>query len=313
VQEYRKKVTLQDIAEALSVTSATVSKALRNRDDISLEMKEKVKNKAEKLNYRPNILARSLIVNSNKILGAIIPDLRILFFSEAVRGMYEEANRKGYEIIMMVHDENIEMEKEKLEYLSDIHVDGILLNAVGGKSNYGFFRKLTEEGIIIVCWDRRLEGMDYKSVTIDDNKASFNLTSKIIEMGRKNIVFLWSNTGISVAKDRLDGYKEALRVHNIEYNPALVIQTLRDYNDSYKKMDSFLKRNESIDGLISIWGMITYGAGKAILDNNLAIPEDIILGEFGDNDIVNRLRVPFYTVFQNPYKIGKAAVDLLIK
>jgi DNA-binding LacI/PurR family transcriptional regulator len=77
-------------------------------------------------------------------------------------------------------------------------------------------------------------------------------------------------------------------------------------------MHSFLEKGIKIDGLVSVGGLITYGAGKAILDHKLSIPGDIVLGEFGDNDIVNRLGVPFYTVNQNPYKIGKAAVDLLI-
>ncbi|MDR3625811.1 MAG: LacI family DNA-binding transcriptional regulator [Ignavibacteriaceae bacterium] len=312
MKKYRKKVTLKDIAATLDVTTATVSKALRNSNDISFEMKEKTKKIAKELGYRPNILARSLIGNSSKILGVLIPDLRISFFSEAVRGMYEEANRKGYEIILMVHDEKREKEKEKLEFLSDIHVDGILLDAVGGKGNYSVFKKLTEEGIKFVCWDRKLDDLEYKSVTIDDKKASYHLTKKMISQGRENIVFLGPNTGIPVAMDRFEGYKTALKEHGISFNHSLVIQTFRNYHDSYKKMNSFLEKGIKIDGLVSVGGLITYGAGKAILDHNLSIPEDILLGEFGDNDIVNRLGVPFYTVNQNPYKIGRAAVDLLI-
>jgi LacI family transcriptional regulator len=311
--KFRKRVTLKDIAQMLTITSATVSKALRNGDDISFEMKEKVQKAAKELNYRPNILARSLIVNRSKILGALIPDLRISFFSEAVRGMYEEANHKGYEILLMVHDEKIDKEKAKLEFLSDIHVDGILLNAVGGKCNHELFKKLSEEGVKLVCWDRKLDELGFKSVTIDDKKASYELTLKIISRGRKNILFLGPNSGIPVARDRFEGYKSALREHGIAFNPALVIQTFRNYHDSYKKMCSFLEKGFEIDGLVSVGGLITYGAGKAILDKKLSIPEDIIIGEFGDNDIVNRLGVPFYTVYQNPYKIGKAAVDLLIR
>ncbi len=312
-QNYKKKVTLKDIADMLSVTTATVSKALRNGDDISSEMKEKVKRTAKEIGYRPNIFARCLIVNRSKILGVLIPDLRISFFSEAVRGMYEEANRKGYEIILMVHDEKREKEKEKLEFLSDIHVDGILLNAVQGKGNYWLFQKLSEEGIKFVCWGRKLDDFGYKSVTIDDKKASYDLTMKIINQGRKNILFLGPNTEIPVVKNRFEGYKSALKEHDIDFKHSLVVQTFRSYNGSYKKMDFLLNKNIEIDGLVSGGGLITYGAGKAILDHNLSIPEDIILGEFGDNDIVNRLGVPFYTVYQNPYKIGNAAVDLLIR
>jgi DNA-binding LacI/PurR family transcriptional regulator len=312
-KQSRKKITLKDVAKILSVTPATVSKALRDSNDISSEMKEKVKKIAKELGYRPNILARSLISNRSKILGVLIPDLRISFFSEAVRGMYEEASRKGYETILMVHDENKDKERKKLEFLSDIHVDGILLNAVGGKANYEFYEKLTDEGIKFVCWDRKLEDLNFKSVTIDDKRASYNLTVKIINQGRSNILFLGPNTGIAVAKERFEGYKLALKEHGIPFNSELVVQTFRNFTDSYKKMFSFLDKNMKIDGVVSVGGLITYGAGKAILDHNFSIPDDIILGEFGDNDIISRLGVPFYTVHQNPYKIGKTSVDLLIK
>ncbi|MGA7720214.1 MAG: LacI family DNA-binding transcriptional regulator [Ignavibacteriaceae bacterium] len=313
IKPFKKKLTLKDIAKLLSVTPATVSKALRDSDDISSEMKEKVKKITKELGYRPNLLARSLINNRSRILGVLIPDLRISFFSEAVRGMYEEASRKGYETILMVHDEDKEKEWKKLEFLSDIHVDGILLNAAGGKSNYSLYNKLTEEGIKFVCWDRKLEDLDYRSVSIDDKKAAYNLTTKIINTGRKNILFLGPHVGIAVAKDRFDGYKLALKKHGIAFNPDLVLPTFRNFADSYKKMYSFLDKKIKIDGVLSVGGLITYGAGKAILDHNYSIPDDIIIGEFGDNDIVSRLGVPFYTVYQNPHKIGKASVDLLIR
>ena len=308
-----KKLTLKDVANVLSVSPATVSKALRDRSDISPDMRERVKAKAKELGYRPNLLARSLINNKSKILGILIPDLRISFFSEAVRGMYEEANRKGYETILLIHDENKVIERKKLEFLSDIHADGILLNATGHKNNYDIYKKLSEEGIKTVCWDRKLEGLGYKSVTIDDKKASFELTSKMISQGRRHILFLGPNTGIPVAKDRFDGYKLALKTNGIAYNPDLVVHTFRNFSDSYRKMFSILKSKIKIDGVISIGGLITYGAGKAILESNHSVPMDIMLGEFGDNDIVSRLGVPFYTVFQNPYMIGKSSVDLLIK
>ena len=308
-----KKLTLKDLAHILSVTPATVSKALRDSSDISLNMREKVKAKAKELGYRPNLLARSLINNQSKILGILIPDLRISFFSEVVRGMYEEANRKGYETILLIHDENKVIERKKLEFLSDVHADGILLNATGHKSNYDIYRKLGEEGIKIVCWDRKLEGLDYKSVTIDDKKASYELTTKMIKQGRRRILFLGPNTGIPVAKDRFEGYKLALNENKIAFDPDLIVHSFRNFSDSYNKMLSILKTKIKIDGIISIGGLITYGAGKAILESNHTVPKDIMLGEFGDNDIVSRLGVPFFTVNQNPYIMGKSSVDLLIR
>lgn len=312
-KQVRKRPTLKDVAKVLSLTPATVSKALRDSSDISPETKEKVKKVSKEIGFRPNLLARSLINNRSKILGALVPDLRISFFSEAARGMYEEASRKGYECLLLVHDENSGKEKEKIEFLSDIHADGILLNAAGGQTNYNFYNKISEEGIRIVCWDRSLEGLKFKSVKIDDVKASFDLTSKMISEGRKKILFLGPNTGLCVARDRFEGYKKALKKHKIEFNPELVVESFRSVEDSYKKMLSILDKNLKIDGVISIGGLVTYGAGKALLKKNLKIPGDVVIGEFGDNDIMYRLGVPFYSVYQNPYEIGKMSTDLLIK
>ena len=311
-KQVRKKLTLKDVAEVVSLTPATVSKALRDSSDISTETRERVKKACEELGYRPNLLARSLISNKSKILGVLVPDLRISFFSEAVRGMYEEASIKGYECLLLVHDEDETKERQKLEFLSDIGVDGILLNAVGSSNNYALYQSLENEGIEFVCWDRKLDDVDFLSVIIDDVKASYQLTKRIINNGRKNILFLGPNTGIPVASHRFQGYLKALEEANIEFNPDLVVQTFRDVNDSYNKMSAILKKDLDIDGIVSIGGLITYGAGKAVLDSGLSIPKDIMLGEFGDNNIISRLGVPFFTVFQNPYKIGKAATDLLI-
>lgn len=308
----KKKVTLKDIARQLSLTPATVSKALRDSSDISAKTKLLVKEKCKEMGYRPNILARSLITNRSRILGVLIPDLRISFFSEAVRGMYEEASNEGYECILMVHDEDIDKERQKIEFLSDIGVDGILLNAAGGDKNLSLYKKIEEEGIKIICWDRKLKNSPFISVIIDDVQAAYELTSIMIKKGKKNILFLGPNTLIPVCKDRFIGYKKALKDNGIKLNRKLVLHTFRSIEDSYNKMSDLLDSGIKIDAVISIGGLITYGAGKAILDKNLSIPDDILLGEFGDNTIVSRLGVPYYTVDQNPYLIGKTATDILI-
>jgi LacI family transcriptional regulator len=309
-----KRVTLKDIAQQLSVTTATVSKALRDSSDISPETKHSVRKLSDELGYRPNLLAKSLINNKSKMLGVLVPDLRISFFSEAVRGMYEEAEKKGYECVFLVHDELETKERQKLEFLYDIHADGILLNATGGsKNNYPLITRMAKEGIRFVCWDRSLKDFGFKSVKIDDVEASHQLTSKLIKEGRKRILFLGPHTGIPLLRDRFHGYKTALKENGIPYRPELVIQSFRSIDDSYNKILSLFSQKLEFDAVVSIGGWITYGAGKAILKMNKLIPKDIAIGEFGDNDIVYRLGVPFYTVVQKPVEIGKGATDMLIK
>jgi len=307
----RNKATLKDIAKILSVDPSTVSKALRDGDDISYEMKEKVKELAKKINYRPNILARSLIKQESKILGILIPDLRINFFFEAARGMFDEAEALGYEAIIMVHDENNEKEKKKLEFMSDIHVDGILLS-VTGNENLEFYKSLDAEGIKCVCWDRKIKKLDFSTIKIDDFKSSYELTSTIIKKGKKKIIYLGKIEGISVAEDRYNGYLKALEVNGIIFDKKLVVEIESSFNDANSKMEAVIDSGTDFDAVICFGGLIAYGAGSALVNRNLNIPEDVVLGEFGDNAMLYRLGIPFYTVSQNPYLMGKTAVNQLV-
>ena len=308
-----KKITIKDIAKEIGVDPSTVSKALRKQSDISIEMQKKVKKFADKLGYRPNLLAKSLINKRSNILGVIIPDLRISFFSEATRGIYEEATKNGYETILLVHDENAENEKRKLEFLSDINVDGILLNAVDETTNLDLYKKLQNEGIKIVCWDRKIKNSNFNSVTINDKKASFELTNKLIVNGRKKIMFIGPNTGIPVAKDRFEGYLMALKENKIRVRKNLILETERNFESAHNTLYNALQSGIDIDAIVCVGGLVAFGAGNAILESKLRIPEDILLCEFGDNDVISRLGIPFYTVNQNPYKIGQEAVNLLTK
>jgi len=309
----KKKITIKDIAKEMGVDPSTVSKALRNQSDISVEMQKKIKRFADKLGYRPNLLAKSLISKRSNILGVIIPDLRISFFSEATRGIYEEATKSGYETILLVHDENTENEKRKLEFLSDINVDGILLNAVDETSNLNLYKRLDSEGIKIICWDRKLKNSNFNSVSINDKIASFELTNKLIEKGRRKIMFIGPNTGIPVARDRFEGYLMALKENKIRVRKNHILETERTFESAHNTLYNAIQHHADIDAIVCVGGLVAFGAGNAILESRLRIPEDILLSEFGDNDIISRLGIPFYTVNQNPYKIGQEAVNLLTK
>ena len=308
-----EKVTMKEMAEILDVSTATVSKALRDGDDISDEMAKKVKKLAKKLGYRPNRLARGLISENSYLIGALIPDLRISFFSEAARGIYEKARQEDYQAILMVNDEDPETEKENLQFLADIDVDGILLNNTPGEKNRELYKQIANQGVPTVCWDRRLDDLGFSSVSIDDYQAAYTLTKKLIEEGRKNILYMGPKAGISVAKDRFNGYRDAMEDSNLNINiEDNCLITGLHAEECYGSLKSVLKKGKPIDGILCVGGMVAYGAGHAILERGLSIPEDIMIAEFGDNDIVAQLGVSFWTIEQNPYKIGKTALDLLL-
>lgn len=308
-----KKVTIKNIAEAMNFTPATISKALRDSSDISEATRERVKKLAAEMGYQPNIMARSLVNQKSCLLGVIVPDLTISFFSEVVRGIYEHARLHGYEAIIMVNDENIENEKRNLNFLSAMHVDGILINAVPGEDNNGLIQNLIDHGIAMVAYDRTIDGLDVSSVTIDDEVAAYHVMEHFITKGRKTILFLGPTKTLSVARGRYRGYRKALDDFGLSYKPELVVPCDVDDEDAREKMMRKLTELPDIDAVMCIGGLIAYGAGRALMQAKKSIPEDVMLAEFGDNAIVHRLGVPFVTVNQSPYQMGRQAVDLVVE
>ncbi|MBN1464974.1 LacI family DNA-binding transcriptional regulator [candidate division KSB1 bacterium] len=307
------KVTLRDIARRMGMTPATISKALRDGDDISKETRKKVKKMADEMGYRPNILARSLVQRRSFMLGAVVPNLRISFFSEVTRGIYERARERGYEAIIMVNDELSENEERNLEFLSALGVDGVLIDAVPGSANNPVFERLVQRGVPIVAYDRQIDGMEFDSVTIDDEQAGFNVVEYLVQHGRKNIAFLGPTEKLFVGRGRFRGYKKALSHFNLAFDDRRVISCTLDSQDAESRLKAALDAGIALDAVICVGGLVAYGAGQAILQAGLSMPKDIMLAEFGDNDVVARLGVPFLTVYQFPYEMGQRAVDLLLR
>lgn len=309
-----KKVTLKELASELGVTAATISKALRDSSEISTETKKRVKETAKRMGYQPNMLARSLVNQRSYLLGVLVPDLRISFFSEVTRGIYERARPLGYESIIVVNDENIDNEKRNLDFLFSLRVDGVLIDAVPGDTNFGLLKRMNDNGIKIVCYDRMLDALDFSSVTIDDAAAAFKLVQYFVEHSRRNILLLGPTEGFSVAAGRYSGYRTGLEHFGLEYKAEMVVKCrVDDYTDAEQKMALVLQKGIKIDAVMCVGGLIAYGAGRAIQKARLNIPNDIMLSEFGDNHLVHRLGVPFITINQSPYEMGQKAVDLVIK
>jgi DNA-binding LacI/PurR family transcriptional regulator len=307
----QQRVTLKTLAEKMGMTPAAISKALVDKEDISIETRRRVKALAAKLGYRPNIIAKSLVQRRTFMLGVVVPDLRISFYSQVARGIYEKAFQIGYRPILMVNDDNIEIEKRNLEFFAALPVDGVLLNAAPGTTNTPLLRRMNAEGIHVVCYDRRLDELDFHSVTIDDEGTAVKVVDYLVEHGRKDILFLGPTATPSVGRDRYRGYCKGLQKHRIPYRREYVIDCRLDDNDARVALEKALQEGVAPDAVMTTGGLVAYGAGRALLNTGHAIPDDVFLVEFGDNDVISRLGVPFLTIDQSPYEMGKKAVEII--
>ena len=153
----KRKITLKHIARELEVSISTVSKALKNSEEISRDTKEKIQAFAKLYNYKPNNIAISLKNKSTKNIAVIIPDIVHHFFTTVFHGIEKIANEKGYNVILCVSDESFDKEVINMEILANGSVDGFIMSLSSEtqlKNDYNHLKELTEQGIPLVLFDR---------------------------------------------------------------------------------------------------------------------------------------------------------------
>ncbi len=184
----KRKITLKHIAKELGVSISTVSKALKNSEEISADTKEKIQAFAKLYNYKPNNVALSLQNKRTKNIGVIIPDIVHHFFTTVFRGIEQYANKQGYNVIACVSDESFEKEVINMELLANGSVDGFImaLSAETQKKNdFNHLKEITDQGIPLVLFDRVTNEIDCDKVLINDKEAAKLAVNKFIKNGRK--------------------------------------------------------------------------------------------------------------------------------
>jgi LacI family transcriptional regulator len=305
------RVTLKTISELLGVSQATVSKALRESTDISEDMKHKVKLLAENLGYQPNLFARGLVQKRSQLIGVIIPDINISYYADLVQQIYEAAHGIGYESVVMFHHEDSEREKKNLQFLVSLQVDGILISETPGSANTAALESIQNQGTPVIYYDRINPNAKVGFVSIDDAKAIRALMQAFYQQGRQKIGYIGATQGADIMVARYQNYIKVLAELKLAKNSDLIIECATDGSDALQKMQSRLNGSPDLDALICGGGLIAYYAGQAILDCGLAMPDDIILGEFGNNSIVQRLGISYYSIDQSPDLIARKSIELL--
>lgn len=308
-----KPVTIKTIADILKISPTTVSKALRDRDDIAAETKVKVKELAEKLHYYPNLMAKSLASGRTHMLGAIVPELKTSFFAAVARGIYEKAQSSGYMAILMVSDNSSDNDRLCLQYLSSLPVDGILIASSPGTGNRTILERLHERGFPVVCYDRQIDGLNFPSVAIDDYKAAVLLLEHLIQSGRRHIAYFGKSDLTSIASARFSGYYHAMQDKGLTPRDEYCIDIETNEASGYREAKELLASGLALDAIVCSSDLMALGVGQAVLEANLSIPGDIMLAGFGNIDQVDRLGVKYFTIDQNPFEMGQKAVELVLQ
>jgi LacI family transcriptional regulator len=215
--------TISDVAKRAGVSTGTVSNVIRGTAHVRAALKERVHAAISELDYHPNELARSLKVKQTYMLGMLLPDITNPFFPEIIRGAEEEAFERGYLLVAANTDERIERERRVIAALRSRRVDGILLASAPGEDK-SHIRGAMEAGIPIVCLDRAVPDLTLDCILLDNVRGAQECIRQLIRVGYDEIAIITGALQLQVARERLQGYEEALREVGLPVKRDLIVE-----------------------------------------------------------------------------------------
>jgi LacI family transcriptional regulator, galactose operon repressor len=308
-----RNITIIDIAKKLKISASTVSRALNDHPDIKEETKNQVKKLAKKLNYSPNLIAQSLKSNKTTVIGVIVPEIKHDFFSSAISGIEEVAYHSGYTILVCQSNESYEREVVNTNALMHQRVAGLIVSISQSTRNGDHFQELINRGIPLVFFDRAFNDISTHKVIIDDAKSAYTAVMHLIERGHKKIAHFSGPDSLEICKQRLKGYKNALKKGNLPLSNKLIRYGGLHETDGYNSMDSLLKENIIPDAIFAVNDPVAIGAFQRIQETGLKIPKDIAIVGFSNNKITSLIDPPMTTVNQPSFEMGKKAAEILIE
>jgi DNA-binding LacI/PurR family transcriptional regulator len=308
---HKGQITIKDIARELGISPSTVSKALKGHRDISISTKQSVRKLAEKWNYKPDLIALSLKSGLSKTIGVIVPEIVHYFFSTVISGIEDLAYDSGYHVMFCQSSELYAREVKAVDTLLSSRVDGILVSVSKVTDKFDHFRKIQDNGIPLVFFDRICEDIETDRVIVDDETGAFEAVSHLITIGCKNIVHLSGPPNLSIGKHRKNGYLRALREHNMPLDEINIIRC-DSMEDATAVVPGLLKRVVRPDGIFAVNDLTAAAAMKIIKDMGYSIPDDIAVVGFTSGLISDITNPTLTSVEQHGYLIGKEAVRLLI-
>lgn len=310
----KRKITLKDIARELDVSISTVSKALKNSQEISKDTKDKVKAFAKLYSYKPNNIALSLKQRRTKNIGVIIPDIVHHFFTTVFRGIELYAEEKRYNVIACVSDESFDKEVINMELLANGSIDGFIMALSAEtqlKNDVNHIKEIINQGMPLVLFDRITDEIICDKVILNDFEASYLAVKKLISNGRKRIALITTESYFNVSEKRAQGYYKALEDNDLELDENLILRLPYQFENE-SKSETFFKSNK-IDAVLCVNEIFAVRAMKIAQKYGLKIPEDISFIGFTDG-ILSKLATPTLTsIAQHGEKMGKMAAKMLIE
>lgn len=312
-----KKITIKDIAEEAGVSKATVSRVLNHEEAVDAVTREHVLAVIKKRRYAPSIVAQTLSRQHSSTIGVIIPEIDNVFFGGILKGIAEVVDDN--KLTLLYSDTNNESRKDlnALQMLCAHLVQGIIYTPSlehGEEQERREVEKLIRDiAIPIVLLDRDMPSMSLDGVFFDNYGGGYEAAKVLIKAGHRNIAIINGSSKLGIARERGRGYREALEEHGIEVQPRYSFEGDYTVPTAYELSKKLLEMDGPPTAVLTCNNNTGLGFLKALTEKGMSIPSDMECVGIDDIEAVDFLGINYSYVARNTKKMGRMAMELLLR
>ena len=300
--------TMRDVARVAGVSAKTVSRVFNDDPHVTEETRERVRWAMQKLNYVPNLLARSFRVGADDAVGLAVPDLADPFFAEMTSSIEEDLVGRGMAVVVTSLSQGAaERERSALEALLRRRISGLIVACVSADQSY---LAPWQERTPIVFVDRAPKGLSGVYVIEDDVGGAREAVTHLARHGHRRVAFLGLSTPITTVRRRLRGYRSAVAEAGLLDRPDLVCMPAESPEDAAAEL---VKRLASPDAPTAVFSSNVLCTMALIPALQRAGRVDIAVVGFGDFPMAAALSPAVTVVDQDPAGLGRIAVERLLQ
>lgn len=307
-----KEITIYDLAKALNISPATVSRGLKDHPAISHATKKRIQDTAREMGYRSNNFASNLRRQKTNTIGVMVHELNSSFITSVLSGIEKVTTAADYDIIIAHSSEDYKKEVANASNLFHKRVDGLITSLAYNTENLDHFEPFIQKGIPLIFFDRVEPQYPGAKVVIDNMKAGYDVTSHLIQQGCKRIVHIAGSLKRNVYADRLKGYRKALEKNKLAFDESMVIENDLSEVACVEAAKKILQMKPRPDAVFACNDFAAVVIMQALTEQGIRVPQDIAFAGF-NNDTIARLSIPKLTTVNYPgIQMGEIAASHLM-
>jgi len=308
-----KNITIEDIALQAGVSTSTVSRVLNGTKPVAVDKRVLVLAAVERLQYRPNAMARGLARGRSMTVGVLVQDIGSPFFAWAVSGIEQGLDHAGYRPMLTTTHWRTDSEDDELrslQMLLERRADGVI---VVGTHIPDEKLSATAAQLPMVFVARRVRGLEHQCLYVDNHDGAYRATRYLIGLGHTRIAHIRGTSGHPDAVDREEGYCRALVEAGIPVDERLVVDAQFTEDSGLAGVEELLARGERFTAIFAANDQSAYGVMLGLFNHGYRIPSDVSVVGFDDQFLSAYTLPPLTTVHHPSLDMGKAAAEGLLR